>query len=315
MILLAGMLTGCEDAPSPDSYDRDLAVTDIYVEGTSLTLELGASQTITYWPLPANADITKLEWVSQNPAIATVDRWGTVNAASGGTTTLTVSAGTVSKSVSVTVNVPPPPPSSPPPPVQASWLFDDPEDLTKAAVGNGKLELFGDVKATSSAVRIAVGGANYLKVAHGIPFTGGKNYLDEYSILVVFRMPDLNGWRTILQTELDVTARNDGDFFVRDDGGNIGVGSLTYLGPGLVPNKWYRLIISRKGTERMNSYVNGIQYHDTQTDNTRFNLLEAFLLSQDDDNEDGVIEIGQVSVYSEWMSVEQAYGEYLSASE
>jgi uncharacterized protein YjdB len=97
------MLAGCGDNPPTDSYDRDAVINDIYVEITSLSLTAGASQTITFWPLPANADIMKLTWESSDPTVATVDRWGRVAALKAGSVTLTVSAGSIGKTVALTV--------------------------------------------------------------------------------------------------------------------------------------------------------------------------------------------------------------------
>ena len=103
VFLFACMMVGCNNFPDPDSYDRNIAITDIYLEVSSVRLIVGGSQTITFWPLPANADPMKLEWTSSDPSVATCDRWGRVATLKEGTATLTVSAGTVSKTVSVTV--------------------------------------------------------------------------------------------------------------------------------------------------------------------------------------------------------------------
>jgi hypothetical protein len=311
VLLFAWLLVGCESVPSIDSYDRDAAITDIYVEISSLSLEMGASQTVAFWPLPANADIMKLTWESADPSVATVDRWGRVTAVKAGTTTLTVSSGTVSKMVNMTVSNPPIVP------LTASWSFDDPSDLSRADVIDGKqgapIELIGDIvsidgpSATDKAIRIAALGYNFLKVFHGIPFPQGKDYVEDWSILIVFRLPDLNGWHTILQT--DITPAGDADFFIRDNG-LIGVGTLGYVGPQPIEaGKWYRLILSRKGSSQtFYSYVNGKTYHDNvQTDHSRFNLLEAFLISQDEDGEDQAIEIAEVAVWDQALTESQAY--------
>ncbi|MDR2765822.1 MAG: Ig-like domain-containing protein [Tannerella sp.] len=316
LFLFAGMMAGCNSYAPVDSYDRNAAVTDIYVEISSLSLEVGASQTITFWPLPANADIMQLSWTSADPSIATVDRWGRVSAVKAGTTILTVSSGTVSKTVSMTVTNPPIVP------LTASWSFDDPSDLTKASVIEGKqgnpLVLAGNItpidgpSAANRAIRIAAGGDNYLKVFHGIPFPQGKGYVEDWSILIVFRLPDLNGWHTILQT--DITPAGDADFFIRDNG-LIGVGTLGYVGPQPIEaGRWYRLILSRKGSSQtFYSYVNGKTYHDNvQTDNSRFNLLEAFLVSQDEDGEDQAIEIAEIAVWDQALTESQAYAVELS---
>ena len=311
IFLFACVMAGCNDYGPVDSYDRNAAITDIYVEISSLSLEVGASQTITFWPLPANADIMKLTWESSDPAVATINRWGRATALKAGTAVFTVSSGTVSKTVSMTVTNPPTVP------LTASWSFDNPSDPARADVIDGKqgspIGLIGNIvpidgpSATDKAIRSAAGGDNYLKVFHGIPFPAGKDYVEDWSILIVFRLPDLNGWHTILQT--DITPAGDADFFIRDNG-LIGVGTLGYVGPQPIEaGKWYRLILSRKGSSQtFYSYVNGKTYHDNvQTDNSRFNLLEAFLVSQDEDGEDQAIEIAEIAVWDQVLTESQAY--------
>ena len=105
ILLLGCVMAGCNHFDDPDSYDHNIAITDIYVELTSLTLVAGGTQTITFWPLPANADPMKLDWTSSNPDVATIDRWGRLATYSAGTATLTVSSGNISKQVVVTVTL------------------------------------------------------------------------------------------------------------------------------------------------------------------------------------------------------------------
>ena len=117
IFLLGCVMAGCNNFDDPDTYDRNAVITDIYVETSSLTLIAGGSRTITFWPLPANADPMKLEWTSSNPSVVTIDRWGRLTTHSAGTATLTISSGTVSKTVGVTVT-------------------PDPSDLAAFVVGN-----------------------------------------------------------------------------------------------------------------------------------------------------------------------------------
>jgi uncharacterized protein YjdB len=98
------MMAGCNKYDPIDIYDRNAPVKDIYLELSTLTMVEGSTYTITFWPLPANTDITKLSWTSSNPDVATVEWWGLVYAHKAGTATLTVSSGAVSKTVSLTVN-------------------------------------------------------------------------------------------------------------------------------------------------------------------------------------------------------------------
>jgi hypothetical protein len=186
----------------------------------------------------------------------------------------------------------------------SSWSFEDPSDLAKANVNSGiqgiPLGLFGNItpvegpSPTNKAVRIDAGSSNYLKVFHGmLPSDAG--YVADWTMMVVFKIPELDRWRTILQT--DITPAGDADFFVRDNG-QIGVGAIGYYGPALEAGNWYRLIISRQNAF-VTSHVNGIQYHNyANGGDNRFNLLEAFLVSQDEDGEDGIIDIAEIAVWN-----------------
>jgi hypothetical protein len=193
----------------------------------------------------------------------------------------------------------------------ASWSFEDLSNLAIADVNDGvsgiPLGLFGNItpvegpSSTNKAVRVPLGGDNYLKVYHGM-LESGKTYATVWTIMVRFRMPDLNGWHTILQT--DITPAGDGDFFVRDNG-NIGVGALGYVGPALEAGQWYCLIMTRQNNS-FYSYVNGIMYHNNvSSSNERFNLQEAFLISQDESNEDHDIDIAEIAVWKEPLTETQ----------
>ncbi len=70
--------------PAPEIIE----VTSISLSQTSLTLEIGESQTLTAAVLPDNATDKSVTWSSSEPSVATVEN-GKVTAVSGGTTTIT----------------------------------------------------------------------------------------------------------------------------------------------------------------------------------------------------------------------------------
>jgi hypothetical protein len=188
------------------------------------------------------------------------------------------------------------------------WEFDDSGNPGKATVGQD-LGLFGNItqvdgpKAANKAVRIDAGGSNYLKVTHGLT-PDADDHVSNWTIMIVFKMIEKNGsnWHTIMQT--DITPSGDADFFIRENG-NVGVGALGYKGPALEVNKWYCLVMLRHNNV-FNSYVNGVLYHDNvDGSNERFNLSEAFLISQDDDGEDNIIDIAEVAVWKTSLSPDE----------
>ncbi len=79
--------------------------TDIQVTPEQLQLQLGDSAKLTAKALPENTTDT-ISFRSENTGIATVDKDGTVTAVSLGNATITVSAGSISRSVPVSVTAP-----------------------------------------------------------------------------------------------------------------------------------------------------------------------------------------------------------------
>ena len=73
---------------------------------TSLSLNVGDSETIIATVLPDNATDKTVTWKSSNSSVATVDSNGKVTAISAGSATIMATSGGVSSSCSVTVSIP-----------------------------------------------------------------------------------------------------------------------------------------------------------------------------------------------------------------
>jgi hypothetical protein len=104
-LLCIVLLPACNKYADLNYFDDNAVITDIELNGASnLTLDPGSSYQLNYWPIPANANPTKLTFTTDNPAIAAVSEIGLITAISGGNATITVAGDNVSKTVSVTVN-------------------------------------------------------------------------------------------------------------------------------------------------------------------------------------------------------------------
>ena len=95
-------------------------VTSVTLDKTSLTLDVGGSDTLTATVEPANATDKAVTWSTSNENVATVDQNGNVKAVGAGTATITAAASDGSGKTAtceVTVNGPvlPPQPSDPAP--------------------------------------------------------------------------------------------------------------------------------------------------------------------------------------------------------
>ena len=86
----------------------NIPVTGVSVTPTSLTLNLGETQSLTATVTPSNAADKSVTWSSSNTSVATVSSSGVVTAKGGGTATVTVTTndGGWTASCAVTVNVP-----------------------------------------------------------------------------------------------------------------------------------------------------------------------------------------------------------------
>lgn len=127
---------------------------------------------------------------------------------------------------------------------------------------------------------------------HGAPANAGGAYVNQYTLVMDIMYPASSHgqWRSIFQTS--PANSNDGDFFVRGDGG-IGI-SGNYQG-SILPDTWHRLAVSVDlTTSTMAKYIDGVQV-GAQTLSSgvdgRWSLnpasdsLNYFLLFADEDGE------------------------------
>ena len=82
---------------------KEYPIETMSINKTSLSLIVGNKERLSFSYKPSHATNTKGVWKSNNPAIAKVDQDGNVTGVSQGTTTVTVSCGSVSASCNVTV--------------------------------------------------------------------------------------------------------------------------------------------------------------------------------------------------------------------
>jgi hypothetical protein len=90
-------ITGCDK----ENEEEVIALTDITVEPPIINLLVGGEQKVTATPVPANATGVTFTWNSQDVNVATVDQSGLVTVIGVGTTTVTVSSGSISKNITV----------------------------------------------------------------------------------------------------------------------------------------------------------------------------------------------------------------------
>ena len=194
------------------------------------------------------------------------------------------------------------------------WKFQDTTDLTKATVGNdlvliGQHQWLSGASYGDTAIRIDTG--NYYKVYHGISPNGGGDSVNQYTLMFDFRVLNFDRWHSFFQT--DTTNQNDGDCFIKpypdSIPGTIGVGWTEYSSDSILPNEWYRLVITVNLGHYYNYYLNGALLHIGDTTDIfiddRFALTEAILFFADNNQEDDTIDIASIALFDTCLSPSQ----------
>ena len=197
----------------------------------------------------------------------------------------------------------------------AEWNFDTAANLTLATIGSD-LVLVGTNTAIEGpspddgAVTIGVG--SHYKFTHGISPAAGQDYINKYSILFDIRVPDVNSWRSLFQANGANT--DDGELFVRNTGGTIGLNATGYSSKTLLPDEWYRLVMVVDNGTEYSLYLDGVKIlnGNAQTIDSRFGLRESILLFGDNDGEDYPTDVARVSFYDSPLSQSEveALGSY-----
>lgn len=187
------------------------------------------------------------------------------------------------------------------------WKFDNPVNLTAAEPGYGNdLVLTGTQTAIAGPVggngAIEIGVGSYYTLTHGIAPNGGGTKVNQYSLMFDFRVSATNIWHTFFQVEIG-TGDGDGDYFMNTSG-NLGTWALGYSDFQAVASTWYRLIITVDNGNFYRSYIDGalIKEHVAQTIDDRWALISTLLLFEDNDGDDGDIDIAEVAIWDYALS-------------
>jgi hypothetical protein len=190
------------------------------------------------------------------------------------------------------------------------WKFQDSANLTSPEQGYGQpLVLTGSQAAVEGPWAdnhaVMIGTGSYYKMIHGIQPNGGGNYVNEYSLMYDFKVPELGIWHSFFQTS--ATNGNDGDFFI-NTAGNIGVAAVGYSDYAIEPGQWYRLVISVKNGNHFTCYLDGKPFLSgvTQDIDGRFSLENQLLIFADNDGEDGELHCAELAVWDRSLTAAQA---------
>jgi len=189
------------------------------------------------------------------------------------------------------------------------WKFDDPANPLNAEVGFGDaLQLAGadpfvetveGFNGDDGAVKIGVG--SYYVMDHHIAANGGGIKVNQYSLLVDFKVEDATIWHTFYQT--NPINDDDGDCFINTTG-QIGTWATTYTEMTIEPNIWYRLLISVENGNFYRYYINGklAKEGTLQVIDDRHSLAPSLLMFADNDGEDNEIFVSEVAIWSKALT-------------
>ena len=179
------------------------------------------------------------------------------------------------------------------------WKFDNADNLSEALYGKD-LVLTGTELAVEGpseqdkAVRNGIG--SYYTMETLVAPNGGGALINEYTFQVDFKVPALGVYYCFWQTAPDNS--NDGDIFINPDG-QIGVRATGYTDLKIVPNEWYRLVVSVKNGSFYNIYLDKqlVRVGDVQAVDGRFSLADKVLLFADEDGEDAEFDVAAVGFW------------------
>ncbi|HRY34237.1 MAG TPA: fibronectin type III domain-containing protein [Bacteroidales bacterium] len=211
------------------------------------------------------------------------------------------------------------------PTLKGLWTFDNPVNLLEAAYGND-LILYGNHTAVngpnSSDGAVHIGTGSYYKCFHDIPSNGGGSMVNEYSLLIDFRIPATGSWYCFYQT--DAANANDGELFVSPSGtvgrATNGPGYTSYV---LNPGEWYRLAVTADLDSQYKIYLDGIlvKLGGALAMDGDYALYPAggnnfFYFFADDNGEDAPIDIALCAVFEDVLTPGQleelgGYGHFI----
>jgi uncharacterized protein YjdB len=310
--VLAGTNTNLTSSVEITVTDRRVPVESISVSQTGIAMATGTTKTVRTSLVPDDATVKTLLWESDNSAVATVSD-GVIAAHSPGTAVVTAkSESNPEITASITVSVPDLS-SLPSLFAEASglWLFENPSDIAKASIGN-RLEAVGNpIVAVNGIAAASVPEGGYFLCRHGLDASGGGTKVNEYTVLIDFMLPNVNGY-CFYQTNL---ANNDDvDFFLRSNMYQIGIGNV-YSNVSADPfrdNVWYRLVIPAKLGESLKYYRNGVEIYsntsgggDAALDSRLAFDTEGVLLFADEDGEDSEIFVAATAIWNRALNAEE----------
>jgi hypothetical protein len=273
------VLAGCVE----DKLGDGGALKGIELESETFRVRVESSARFHAYPVPWNCTDYKFQWSSSNPEVASVNSVGLIEGNDVGTATITVSQDGISKSFPVEIyenyeetlaGL-----------LEASrvggaWLFEDASNLQKATFGKdlvaytqeGKnlpglapsLDGFTQVAGPSKRNKaVHVPFHSYFFCDHGFPASSGGVKVNEWTLLVDFIF-EKSEYHVLFEAD-NLGMNGDADFFINGSG-EWGIQGNYSNKQKLVPNQWYRMVITADFVNKKTGYyLNGALIDDSKT--------------------------------------------------
>lgn len=181
------------------------------------------------------------------------------------------------------------------------WKFDDAADMLKATIGAALdttgFEHFSAAGPYDGNLSIADPRWKSLIMAHGLGGNGGGTRLNEYTMQWDVMIPDLTNWHALIQTGL--SNEGDGELFIKNTSGLLGLSALKWSTNTIAPNTWYRIVQTVKCGSFARVYVDGVLWIEGNVPaiDSRFSLNTEPRVFGDDDGEDDLIYCSELGLW------------------
>ncbi|MHC1706933.1 MAG: metallophosphoesterase [Bacteroidales bacterium] len=186
------------------------------------------------------------------------------------------------------------------------WNFDNAFNLLQSSFGSNLL-LTGSHTSipgpASDDLAVTIGVGSYYTCFHNISANGGGLKVNEYSMVIDFRVPLISPWYCFYQT--DASNNNDGELFISPAGK---IGRATN-GPGytdyqVIAGEWYRLVITADLGNKYRIYLDGVLVKEAGAlavdgDFALYpsSAANSFYFFADNDGEDAPIDIAMCAIF------------------
>jgi hypothetical protein len=181
------------------------------------------------------------------------------------------------------------------------------KQISYPATGNAGITLTAGPSANNAALLVPKGSC--LKMIHGFNANAGGTRVNEFTLMIDFKVNLSDTYYPLLQTAL--SNNKDADIFVKQNGAvglNANGGGYSPAG-SVSANTWYRYVLVVKAGQPWKEYLNGTLIYtasgNTAVDSRWSMETGGALLFADESNEDGDFNVAEIAVWNKALTPAQ----------